>query len=336
MPLLSAFTPCGFLEFSSAPSHAENIYNSLINTIGKPGETLSTEEHSRMRAWCYATAMSQARSRYLLEQGGNQIAPLRTAENFLATREDEYGIIPSPNAGPDERRAAIAAARKLPGGGSYNNVNNALITLLGSALKKYLPTPIAAAVVTPTSPGDQPMNLIPLQRLPKLIRILPAISINLGTPVWVQYEVIETPFIPEQSSPTLPAQNLLVGETVVVNPGHNTLHERCEVLDLRETVPGFKEIRLTFNNPHDPNTVAYNYVYPYWLSTRRFSLIILDAVRAADAETRRRTNEFLDKVLRAVTTWAIAREDPLNPGHTGTFNVGVSGLGTQTIGDVTW
>jgi hypothetical protein len=331
MPLFSAFTKFGNgFTFSSTPSHGERIYRNMISSIGV--QSLSTEEGTRMRAWCYAGAMMAARVRYTLEHAGYQLDPLKVTE-MLPLREAEYGIVPGPHDSIDDRRAVLAARILAQKGGDFNNIKNALLALLGDSFVQYIPTAYADAVVYPANIGDQPMNLVTPDRLPKLLTIVPTISLGLGAPQWVQYEPVDlSPSVPDaDAQPT----DVFVGETFTVEPGHNLLQERIEVLDVRELVPGFLELQATFNNPHSAGTLATNMPYPYWLSTKRFNLAVLESSAAADAETRRKTNELLARMVRVVSTWDICQEDPLNPGFTGTFKVGVGPLGYQTIGSVT-
>jgi hypothetical protein len=106
------------------------------------------------------------------------------------------------------------------------------------------------------------------------------------------------------------------------------------ITGLRENTPGFPELEATFNNPHSAGALASNMAYPYWLSTKRFNLVVLEATAAADPETRRKINELLDRMVRAVSTWAIVQEDPGAAGHTGTFLADTSGSDTQTMEDV--
>jgi hypothetical protein len=329
MPLFSCFTKFGNgFAFSSAPSHGERIFRNMLSNIGV--ESLSTEEGTRMRAFCYASAMQAARVRYTLEHAGYQLDPLKVTE-MLPLREDEYGIVPGPHDSIDDRRATLAARLLAPLGADFNNIKNALITLLGDDFVQYIPTAYADSIRFPTNAGDQPMNLV-TPRQPNLVTLTNTISTGLGAPQWVFYEPFELPSVPDaEAQPTA----IYVGETLIVNPGHNALHETVTVTGVRELTPGFPEFEATFNNPHDAGTIASNMPYPYWVSTKRANLIVLEASAAADAETRRKVNELLARMLRTVSIWYIVQEDPLAPGTTGTFRVGVSGLGTQTIGSVT-
>lgn len=329
MPLFSAFTPfCAGFAFSGAPSHGERIYRNLISSIGV--DSLSTEEGSRMRAWCYASAMNAARIRYTLEHAGYQLDPLKITE-MLPLREAEYGLVPGPNDSLDTRRATLAARILAQKGGDFNNIKNALITLLGDVFVQYIPTAYLDAVLYPANIGDQPMNLV-TPRQPKLLTITDTISLGLGAPQWVNYEFFALPSVPDvDAQPT----DVFVGETFVVEPGQNLLQETITVSGIRELVPGFLELEATFNNPHTGGVLATNMPFPLWCSTKRFNLVVVDAIAAADNETRRKINELLGRMVRAVSTWNIAQEEPLNPGFTGAFRVGVGPLGYQTIGSVT-
>ena len=335
MPIFSCFTPFGAgFCFSGAPSHGETIFRSMLSALGKDLESYSVEEGTRMRAFCYAQAMHAARVRYTLEHAGYQLDPLKVAE-MLALREGEYGLIPSPYDSIDDRRAALAARMLAPLGGWLNNIRNALLTLLGEDFVQYIPTAYVDAVVTPLNCGDQPMNLVPQNRIPQLLTLLDGISTGLGSPRWVRYEVVELPSIPQPvSGPTLPPLNLIVGDSIVVDPGHNTIAESLTVTGLRELVPGVLELQGTFFRPHDAGAAAASFTYPYWLSTKRHNLAVLGAEAAADPETRRKTNELLERMTRVVSTWNIVQEDPTNPLHTGVFLSDTSGSDTQTMEDV--
>lgn len=329
MPLFSAFTKFGNgFTFSSTPSHGERIYRNMISSIGV--QSLSTEEGTRMRAWCYAGAMMAARVRYTLEHAGYQLDPLKVTE-MLPLREEEYGIVPGLHDSIDDRRAVLAARILAQKGGDFNNIKNALIALLGDSFVQYIPTAYADAVLFPANIGDQPMNLVTPDRQPNLFTITTAISVGLGAPQWVPYEAIQLPSIPDAE--VLPS-DVYVGQTLIVNPGHNVLHETITVSGVRELVPGNLELEATFNKPHSVGTLASNMPYPYWLSTKRANLAVLDAAVAGDPETRRKTNELLARMVRAVSVWYIVQEDPLMPGHTGTFLADTSGSDTQTMEDV--
>lgn len=329
MPLFSAFTPFGAgFEFSGDDSHGERFYRQFLSLLGE--QSYSTEEETRMRAWCYAWAMHLARVRYTLEHAGFQLDPLKIVE-MLALRESEYGLVPGPNDGMDARRAALAARLLAQKGGDFNNIKNSLLTLLDDSFVQYIVTQYADATLFPPNIGDQPMNLVTPTREAKLLSLTNAVTTGLGAPQWVFYETFDIPDVPDdEAQPKV----VFIGETFIVDPGSNLNFETVTVLDTRELSPGFPEFRATFNNPHPAGAVMSNMPFPLWCSTKRFNLVVLDAAAAANAETRRQINELLDKMVRSVSTWNIVQEDPMNPGFTGTFTVGVGPLGYQTIGSV--
>ena len=329
MPLFSAFTKFGNgASFSGAPSHGERFYRMLLSLIGE--QSYSTEEGTRMRAWCYAWAMHLARIRYTLEHAGYQLDPLKIVE-MLALREGEYGLVPGPNDGMDARRAALAARMLAQKGGDFNNIKNALLTLLGDSFVQYIVTQYAGTVLYPANIGDQPMNLVTPTRQPKLLSLTNAISTGLGAPQWVAYEAIDIPAVPDASAQP---KDVFIGETYTIDPGDNLRMETITVLDVQGAGPGSLQLRATFNNPHTAGVTFTNMPFPLWVSTKRFNLVVVDAIAAADPETRRKIDELLARMVRAVSTWNIVQEDPLNPGFTGTFTVGVGPLGYQTIGSV--
>jgi len=327
MPLFSAFTPFGAgFAFSGAPSHGERIYRNMISLLGV--DSLSTEEGTRMRAFCYASAMNAARVRYTLEHAGYQLDPLKITE-MLPLREAEYGLVPGPNDSLDDRRAALAARLLAQKGGDFNNIKNALLALLGDSFVQYIPTAYVDAILYPLNIGEQPMNLV-TSRLPKLLTITETI-VDVG-PQWVEYEPFTLPSVPDvDAQPT----GVYVGETFVVEPGQNLLQERITVTGVRELIPGFLELEASFSNPHSAGALCTNMPFPMWCSTKRFNLVVTDTVTASTPEPRRKINELLARMVRAVSTWNIAQEDPTNPGFTGAFRVGVGPLGYQTIGSVT-
>ena len=112
MPLLSAFTPLGVLRLQGSPSEAQNIYNALIASLGKPGENYSVVKGSRQDAWCYATAIAFAVAHLTLIHAGLQISPLCVFE-YLADRENEWQIVPGPNDTILQRRAVLASREIL-------------------------------------------------------------------------------------------------------------------------------------------------------------------------------------------------------------------------------
>lgn len=314
MPLLSAFTPCGFLTLSSQPSHAETIYSALANNLGG---NYNLAEGERMEAFCYATAMLFARVRYTLEHAGAQANPYYVTE-MLADREREYGVVPGYNDNLETRRRNVAARRMIPRGARREAVVDALTTLLGDNFIYYRTTKPAELVNWPTSLGDQPMNLQVPTVPRKVIRLSTAISVGLGAPQTVGYSVFWPSGIEIQP-----------GDVLTVEP---EIVARAEMITVTSATSN--TITATFNNAHEPNAFATTQPFPMWAGTQRANLIIVDSASAIDAETRRKVSELLQRILRAPSTWAIV--EATSSTTTGPFTLNVSPLSATTFGTVTF
>jgi hypothetical protein len=319
MPLLSAFTPCGFLELADEPSHAETLYGMMIGGLG--GE-YDVSEGSRMEAFCYASAMQLAEARYTLEHAGLQISP-HYVDEMMADRELEYGITAGPSDTLWTRRAVLAARKVLPRGARREAVVDALQTLLGDGFVFYRTTKPAEILNWPSALGDQPQNL-QLPGVPrKLISITPTISIGLGAPQEVTYTRLDT----TQSE-------LLVGDDLVVEP---EILGRAEVVTVEAVVApplGPYAFTATFDQAHEPGCLATTQPFPAWVGSQRFALIIVTAAAATNPETRRKIDELMQRVARGVSTWAIVAQS--GAGTAGPFTIGVSPLGSVPIGTITF
>lgn len=318
MPLLSAFTPLGVLRLQSTPSEAEKIYRSLIAGLGK--DNYAVTPGSREDGWCYAMARCLAVARLTLIHAGKQIDPSCVYE-YLADREAEWQIVPGPDDTILERRATLAARKLLPRGARREAVVDALQTLLGGAFVWYRTTKPAEIDTWPASAGAQPMNL----QLPsverKRLSITQPISIGLGSPQSVRYQLADA---------AQPA--LLAGDELVVEPENPARAEPVTVLSLSAGPPA--TFRATFNGPHDTGCLGTTMPWPAWASSQRFDLVILTAAAALDPETRRKLNDLLQRLLRGVSTWGIVQET--GPGFAGPFVIGVSPIGATPFGIVTF
>lgn len=327
MPYLSEFTPLGHLELGSDPAPGERFFEALKASLG--GQ-YSTEPGSRMDGHLYAQAMGLADELVTLERAGAQADPHRVYEN-LPAREGEYGLVPAPGDTIPARRRALAARMLLPGGASRVNVEAALRELLGDDFVAYRPTPKTEAAVHPPSLGDQPMNLQPATAARKLIRLTRKITTGLGAPQLALYErVVPLP------AHVKDAPVLLAGDKLVVHPESDALMERVEVLWSGVVILSESSYALgftaVFDRPHPAGVVGTTAPFPYWVSTKRQSLVVLRAGAAADPEKRRRVHELMRRIARGVSTWSIAAASA--PGFAGPFKLGVGKLGSTPIGTV--
>lgn len=310
--LLSAFTPCGFLMLKGGPSLAETIYNALIASLGG---NYDVSRGSRMDGWCYALAMQLAEVRLTMIHAGLQISPPCVTE-MMADREQEYGIVPGPYDTLETRRLVLAARELLPRGARREAVVDALSTLLGVSFVWYRTTKPAEIDTWPARLGAQPMNL-QLGSVPrKRIVITQPISIGLGAPQSVSYVLADA------GEPAV-----LIGDHIVIQPEMIARTETVVVTAVTST-----HFTATFNNVHDDGSTGTTAPFPMWESNQRHDVIIVAPSVAVDPEWRRKINEILERILRAVSTWAIVATS--GPGVAGPFILGTSPIGATPFGTV--
>lgn len=316
MPILSDFTPCGFLELADEPSEGEKVYNALVDMLGG---NVSIDDGTYMDGWTYATAMAIGEARLTLIHAGLQISP-QNVDEMLGNREAEWQIIPGPNDSLWQRRDVLAARMKIPRGARREAVEDALRTLLGPAFIWYYTCKASDIQTWPPNLGDQPQNL----QLPTVQRtrvtITQPITTSIGNPQDVTFAYFDATQAP-----------LLVGDKLVVDPEFIARTETVTILAL-DTVAG--TLRAVFDKPHNTNITGTTAPYPMWSSNQRFDLVITTPSAAIDPETRRKVNELLEKVLRAVTCWGVVQATDTN--SAGPFLCGVSPLGVTCFGLVTF
>lgn len=295
MPYLSIFTPLGALELSGETPMGQKIFEARRRALGygTPDRSFDFTEGTLLDGYCYAAAMLDAGQAAYLKRAADQAIPSRTVE-ALPIREREYGIVPAAGDTVADRQAAYEARRLAPEGARYTNVVESLRTLLGDAFVAYRTTLPAEIVTYPTALGDQPMNL-QLPEVPrKLVTVTPAISV-LGAQT-VAYAVIDQPIDPEGQAIT----DLLVGDTLVVDPGKMGIEERVVV-----TAVASGTFTATFAKPHDAGALGTTAPYPRWSSTQRRSFVVVTEAPAVDPETRRKIHDAMRGLTRSVSTWAI-------------------------------
>lgn len=329
MPLSCFHHFCAGASFSSRKPHGRAIYEAIVSNLGRPGETLSTEEGTRMRAWAFATSMQHARARYALETGANQTDPRLLAEPFVAEREAVHGLTPGPNESFDDRRRAVAAARLARYGASHLAARAAFVALLGRSFRGYRDTRYDEAVVHPAVvdiDASVEHNFVPLDGAtsPKLLRLIDPVLVNLGSPQWVRYE-------PVGGS----AFDVVEDERYMVDPGLSTRRERVKI---DAVDPGSAtvapSVRAVFAKAHGAGTLLTSANYPYWTSTKRHVTIVLSEAAAKNPEIRARTMRLARRVVRGVCTFAVVQEDPNAPRYTGAFLSDTSWPSIQTMEDV--
>jgi hypothetical protein len=310
MPLLSAFTPFGLLEFSGEPSIAERINDALWANVNGGRENFAQDGH--MAAKMYADSMGLA---WLLQATRRAEANLDPAQAYdlLPALEESYGLVVSETATLADRRAALAVAERIGAGGNVANLTQALADLLGSAFVQLRIPTYAESSVYPASPGNGPG----LFGAPSMARVMgkttTALSTGLDgtTPHVIGYTDISG------SAPSS-LERVQKGMSLVVEPEHPDLAERVNVTTA--TVTGSATFTATFTKPHPAGVEFVAMPWPYWFSTKHHYLVEVTTSAAQDPESRRKIHDLMRRMVRGVSTWAIC-------GSAGPFTIGSSTLG---------
>ena len=313
MGYTSCFSPCGMLELSSDPSYGEQIYDSLINSLG---DNYDVRDGTRAEAWCYAQAMAIAEGRYLIEHAGLQLVP-SCVDEMMGDREAEWQIVPGPFDTMDQRRAVLAARMLLPTGASRGALVGALQALLGDDfLALRIVTP-AEAVNWPTTLGGQGQNLVPALVERKRLRLTYPVSTGLGSPGVALYAL-------EAGQPAL-----LNGDSLCVEPEVFGRTESVVVSGVTDT-----QFTATFQQAHESGSLCTTAPFPLWVGTQRTLMVVLASAAAIDPPTRRRIHEQLQRQARGVTVWSVVQST--GSGTAGPFTFDYSPMDTTPIGTVTY
>ncbi len=322
--LFSAFTPLDLFELSGEEPLAEQIYKGMTGGLGDQYDL--TVGESRMEAFCFASSLASARAAKCLERGALQNR-VDVVDDMMPTREDEYSIVPGFSDTLADRRAEYARRKVRPGTWTRAAITAQLQELLGDDFIAYRPTTVDEAVIWPAALGDSPMLLAPSTVTRKIVRLTQAISIGLGAPQNVPYELVDVPISPDAAG-TL---DLVAGDQIVVDPHMLGISECVTVVSVESTQA--KTLRATFNLPHDPGALGFTHPFPRWESSKRHSLVVLTPEAADDPEKRRVVDFWMRRMARGCSTWSVVGS--ADGETTGEFEIGSSLIGEQTHVDIT-
>lgn len=288
----TAFSEFGQFEFSGAPCLAQRVYNALWADLG--------EQYARdgyTDAKVYATAMALARMLTTQARLDAQIHP-STALELLHDREVEYGIVVPATATIASRRAELAARMKAALGCSLPNLQAALTDLLGDDFVETRTHTASDAVKYPATAGGignfvhprTPRRLFQLRDNLSLLGLKSAAILNVDGTVPTDADM-----------PSL-------GETITVEPEHNTLRESVTVL-AAGTAGSACYLQATFTKAHHAGARIVCGPWPLWASTKRHTVVRVSEAAATDGPTHRAIDGLLARVFRAVSTWSVAGDD---------------------------
>ncbi len=285
MPYPSRFTPYGMLAYSKRQSHARAIYDTLIQGTG---DSLDTDGEALEEARIYAKAMALGSAQYQLDRAGNNRNPLKATE-LLGLLEQDYQIVPAPDATLPQRRRELAARVRLLEGNRIGAMNAALSLLLGSDFIEYRVCPLSERVVSPYSPASLGAYIAPGYQK-KTIRLI-APLLTTGELVTVGYSLLGASTHPQ------------AGERFSFDP--DTRSASIESVEIESVDTLAQALTATFYRPHEAGSIGTN-SNPAWISSKRYVRIVVTLAAATDPEKRRKINELMRRVARGVTQWEIA------------------------------
>lgn len=321
MPIFSAFTPYGQLEFSSKTPTAARVFDGMRRSLGRNFSERTGPEDTTM-ARVYAWARMFARVRQELRRAGNEHDPARTLE-LLPVNERAHGLVPEAKETLASRRARLSVRWRVPRGPVFEHVKNVMELLLGDEFVAYRPlrSDGASFPVTPSASG----TFVSDGTLPGSYVTESSIAFP-GTPEVVQYR---------NGDGSRAEPRLAVGDKVVVDGDKDGLRETVTVTAVTEIVipfvGAFDYFTATFAHSHDP-TAPVTSVFPFWGTTKKHNLFVVSD--AARPDLRRRVDEEAHRLLTGVSTWDVTEETTPGSGVTGPFQVGIGKIGITTIGAI--
>ncbi len=298
MPLFSAFTPFGMLEFSAAPSSAEVAYLGLVKSLGG-GVAMDFSEGSHNRASAYAKAMAVGAAECAIRRAGNELHP-ETSYEMLPIHEKNLGIVANYNDSTPTRRAVAGAKNKARRGSRPESLYSALTTLLGTDFVDVYSVPRTSATKWPSTVGAAPALYARTDIAAKTLKITDPIAPDFATSgvVTVPYTNWDT---------TRPDELAVVGDRLVIEceiPGGAEIVSVSAVAGTGTS----RTFTATFTKAHAKDCSATNRSTPMQLSTKRHLMVVLKVFAAQNIETRRKVNDLMRSIVRGVTTWTIVHE----------------------------
>lgn len=299
----SLFTPNGLLLFKGGKPLAEAIHATAVRlfTDGRAGG-LSRELGSFVDCFSFALARVVARAQLRQERlAGEMLA--EKAYELLAQLEEEHGLRPAFGDTIATRRDALLVRLRAREGSRRPSLEQALRDLLGDDyVGIHIADPDTEVVNWPTSLGDDPQMFGAPDMPRKLVTITNPIS-DLG----LQFAT----YVPVDPAPTDDTeQTLLVGDKIVVGVENLGTAEPVTVTAVSLSGEGVGPLlfQAVFAKAHEPGCLAVAMPFPAWGSSQRHIWVVVSATAAVDAETRRKVDETMARMVTGVTTWSISPE----------------------------
>ncbi|RYE81376.1 MAG: DUF2313 domain-containing protein [Myxococcales bacterium] len=313
----SAFSGFGLDGFSGGKPLGEQLYDALwanLNGNGAVENYGGKGQGGYTDAKLYATAMAIARWLTTGRQLEAQIDP-DTVLEMLPEREELFGILVPAGATLAERRAALRAAMRRPGDGSYGEIRQALVDLLGAKFVDLRRLPANKLVTVPDAPQHGPGLFVEPDSRQQTFRLVADVVSSGQMSGFLPFAYVNL-----DGSSVAPGERLESNRRFVLEGERSELRERPQVI-LSTTLDGQAAMTAILTKPHSAGATITTRPWPYWVSNRRHWIVELTPQAALEPEVRRVAHRLMARMVRAVSTWSIA-------GGKGPFVLGTSLLGS--------
>jgi hypothetical protein len=282
----SCFSRFGHYRFSGKRPAAQAIFYGLRDALGGTENLGDHHLTGPMAGSLFAKAFATANAQRAVDQFTREQTP-HTSEHYLEMHERDYLIVPPASATRDERRSALLAAELLSLGCNDSALQDALSTLLGSALVAVRTHDSTEFVIAPadwatTGPGTwKPASIIA-----KWHRLTAAIG---------------APGLQSFSSTSIhdDATVLTGGDVIVIDPGKFGIQEKVTITSTGQG---------TFVRAHEVGALVTTEPFPFATTSSRHILIVTTTAVATSTAWRRRVAVVMNKLARAVDCWSLVDE----------------------------
>ena len=319
----SACARYGFLRYcGNVKPEPQLQYEAAVAQLGKaldltPGMPSSADNEAEV----FANAYQRARVVATLRKAGYQ-RDVTKVSDLIAQKEADFQVTPLPTDTLWTRQQRLLALKALPLGASAQNLTNALTATLGASfvgLRVLSLTTIDEAVANLNPTNFQALNLV--GKWLQLTAPVGGPGIIGSFPQWASYGNLD-PSIPDVNT-------LAVGDAVCMQAENSATGEVVSVLAIQTLTDGTLQFSALFTQAHDAGSTMTTSSIPRWTSTQALLLVEVTQAASINPVQRAQVDNLMQRICRGVTQWATVWD---NAGALGPFKVGVTPLGTATVG----
>jgi hypothetical protein len=271
----------------------------------------------------FANAYNLARAEVTLQKAGYQ-QNVALVSDLIGLQEESFLVTPLPTDTLYIRQQRLVALSALNQGATANNIASVLSATIGTAfIGLRIARPGEVVTNLPTS------NFQPLTLEGKWLQLTAPIGI-VGAG-WASYGNLD-PTIP------LAALNPLnVGDVVTIQTECSAVAEVVTVTEVQTTAAGVPQFFATFANSHDQGATVLTSSIPRWTSTQAILLVEVTAAASVNSNIRAQVDSIMQRLTRGTCQWATVNATTstvAGVNYLGPFQVGVTPVGTATVGQV--